>query len=193
MGQGRLDCPASLWADPHGGVAAAQCRAFAHPDDAVAICAAFLLLAAVLALFTVTAHVQWAAALSSVAIGFSGFAIVPTVQTLVMEKAGHAPTLASAAMQAAFNLANGAGAYLGGLAIAAGFGLASPNLVGAALVASGFAVAAASWAADRRRGTDRAASTGGPHSRSSCRPAAHGGRADGLTGARALPGVERGA
>ncbi|MBD9726563.1 hypothetical protein [Streptomyces caniscabiei] len=75
------------------------------------------------------------------------------------QKAGHAPTFASSAMQAAFNLANAAGAYLGGLAIAAGFGLTSPNLVGATLVASGFAVAAASWAADRRRGTDRAAST----------------------------------
>ncbi|WP_369188915.1 hypothetical protein [Streptomyces sp. R08] len=67
----------------------------------------------------------------------------------VMEKSGDAPTLASAAMQAAFNLANAAGAYLGGLAIAAGFGLTSPNLVGAALVVSGFAVAAAAWAADR--------------------------------------------
>ncbi|MEU3933279.1 MFS transporter [Streptomyces sp. NPDC029044] len=123
------------------------------------ICAAFLLLAATLALFTATAHVQWAAALTVVAIGFFGFAIVPTVQTLVMQKSGNAPTLASAAMQAAFNLANAAGAYLAGLAIAAGFGLTSPNLVGAALVVSGFAVAAAAWAADRRKGTYRASST----------------------------------
>ncbi|MBR8639651.1 MFS transporter [Streptomyces tuirus] len=123
------------------------------------ICAAFLSLAAVLALFTVIAHVQWAATLTVVAVGFCGFAIVPTVQTLVMQKAGDAPALASAAMQAAFNLANAAGAYLGGLAIAAGFGLTSPNLVGAGLVASGFVVAAVSWAADRHRGTERAAST----------------------------------
>ncbi|MFJ9741995.1 MFS transporter [Streptomyces sp. NPDC101166] len=123
------------------------------------ICAAFLLLAAVLALFSVTAHTQWAAALTALAVGFFGFAMVPTVQTLVMEKAGNGPTLASAAMQAAFNLANAAGAYLGGAAIAAGFGLTSPNLVGAALVAAGFVVAAAAWAADHSKGTDRAAST----------------------------------
>ncbi|MEI5522035.1 MFS transporter [Streptomyces brasiliscabiei] len=123
------------------------------------ICAAFLLLAATLALFSVTAHSQWGAALTALAVGFFGFAMVPTVQTLVMEKAGAAPTLASGAMQAAFNLANAAGAYLGGAAIAAGFGLTSPNLVGAGLVAAGFVVAAAAWAADRPGRADRTAST----------------------------------
>ncbi len=186
--------PTSLWADPHGGVATAQCSAFAHPDDAVAVCAAFLLPAAVLALSTVTAHVQWAAALTSVAIGFFGFfgfAIVPTVQSLVMETAGHAPTLASAAIQAAFNLANAAGAYLGWAGHRRGVraDLPEPRRRGPRrlrLRGRGRLLGSGPPPGDGLRRVDS-----GPHSRSSCRPAAHGGRADGLTGARALPGVGR--
>ena len=54
--------------------------------------------------------------------GFIGFATVPGLQTRVMEAAGSAGTLASAANIAAFNLGNAAGAWLGGVAIGAGFG-----------------------------------------------------------------------
>jgi len=43
--------------------------------------------------------------------------------------AGGAPNLAAASIQAAFNIANSLGAYLGGLAIAAGYGYSSPNAV----------------------------------------------------------------
>ena len=55
------------------------------------------------------------------------------LQMLVMNKAQHAPTLASASNQSAFNLANAGGAWLGGLALAAGWGWTSPALVGAVL------------------------------------------------------------
>jgi len=114
------------------------------------LCAAFLLMSGALALFAVTAHAQWSAALTVVLIGMFGFATVPTVQTLVMQKARRAPTLASATVQGAFNLANAQGAYLGGLALTAGLGWTSPTLVGAGLALVGFLIAVASWAADRR-------------------------------------------
>ncbi|MFJ4798288.1 MFS transporter [Kitasatospora purpeofusca] len=114
------------------------------------VCVAFLLLAAVLALFAVTARAQWSAAATVVLVGMFGFAIVPAVQTLVMREARGAPTLASATVQGAFNLANAQGAYFGGLALDAGLGWTSPPLVGSGLAASGAAIAVAAWAAARR-------------------------------------------
>ncbi|MEK2494947.1 MFS transporter [Kitasatospora purpeofusca] len=114
------------------------------------VCVAFLLLAAVLALFAVTARAQWSAAATVVLVGLFGFAIVPAVQTLVMREARGAPTLASATVQGAFNLANAQGAYFGGLALDAGLGWTSPPLVGSGLAASGAVIAVAAWAAARR-------------------------------------------
>ncbi|MER7701312.1 MFS transporter [Kitasatospora sp. NPDC097605] len=117
------------------------------------VCGAFVLLAAVLALFAVTAGAEWSAAVTVVLVGLFGFAIVPAVQTLVMREARGAPTLASATVQGAFNLANAQGAFFGGLALDAGLGWTSPPLVGAGLAASGAVIAVAAWALDRRRGS----------------------------------------
>ncbi len=63
------------------------------------------------------------------------------LQLLVMNKAKDAPTLASASNHSAFNLANAGGAWLGGVAIAAGWGWTSPAFVGAVLAAAGLAIA----------------------------------------------------
>ncbi|MFD5917045.1 MFS transporter [Kitasatospora sp. NPDC058201] len=115
------------------------------------VCAAFLLLAAVLALFAVTARTEWSAAVTVVLVGLFGFAIVPAVQTLVLREARGAPTLASATVQGAFNLANAQGAYFGGLALDAGLGWTSPTLVGSGLAASGAVIAVLAWVLDRRR------------------------------------------
>ncbi|MGW4894937.1 MFS transporter [Kitasatospora sp. NPDC004240] len=115
------------------------------------VCVSFLLLAVTLAVFAVTARTEWSAALTVVLIGLFGFALVPAVQTLVLQKASSAPALASATVQGAFNLANAQGAYFGGLALDAGLGWTSPTLVGSGLAASGAAIAVAAWAADRRR------------------------------------------
>jgi DHA1 family inner membrane transport protein len=68
-----------------------------------------------------------------------------------MEKAAAAPSLASSANQAAFNLANAGGAWIGGLALAAGLGTTSPALAGALLAVLGLAVAGTASAVDRRR------------------------------------------
>src|SRR5436190_258670 len=72
------------------------------------------------------------------------------LQLMVMEKASAAPSLASSANQAAFNLANAGGAWIGGLALAAGFGVTSPALAGAGLAVLGLAVAGVAYAVARR-------------------------------------------
>jgi DHA1 family inner membrane transport protein len=107
-------------------------------------------LSLVLALFTVTAHDKVTAAVTLVLIGGLGFATVPPLQKRVLDQAAGAPTLASAMNIGAFNLGNSLAAWLGGLVIAAGYGLTAPNWVGAALAASALLLALVSGALDRR-------------------------------------------
>ncbi|MGX8905772.1 MFS transporter [Streptomyces netropsis] len=106
-------------------------------------------LAAVLVLFDFTVHVKWAALVTVVVLGAVGFMTTTPLQMLVMNKARHAPTLASASNHSAFNLANAGGAWLGGVAIAAGWGWTSPTLVGAALAVIGLAIAVTAGLLDR--------------------------------------------
>ncbi|MGO4748667.1 MFS transporter, partial [Streptomyces sp. 2MCAF27] len=106
-------------------------------------------LAAVLVLFDFTVHIKWAAMVTVVVLGAVGFMTTTPLQMLVMNKARHAPTLASASNHSAFNLANAGGAWLGGVAIAAGWGWTSPTLVGAALAVVGLAVAVTAGVLDR--------------------------------------------
>ncbi|MEV7952612.1 MFS transporter [Streptomyces sp. NPDC088141] len=108
-------------------------------------------LAVVLLVFPFTVHVRWAALVTIVLLGGVGFMTTTPLQMLVMNKARHAPTLASASNHSAFNLANAGGAWLGGAAIAAGWGWTSPALVGAALTVAGLAVAAVAGLLDRDR------------------------------------------
>lgn len=107
-------------------------------------------MAVVLALFTVTAHAQWSAALTVVMLGVAAFAAGSPMMVMVMEKARHAPSLASSANQAAFNLANAGGAWIGGLVIAHGYGLTAPAAVASALALSGLAIAVTAAVLERR-------------------------------------------
>ncbi|WP_338695912.1 MFS transporter [Streptomyces sp. Q6] len=121
-----------------------------------------LSLGAVLALFPLLMRAEWSAPLAVLLLGLTAFVTGSPLQLMVMEKASAAPSLASSANQAAFNLANAGGAWIGGLALAAGFGVTSPAVAGAALAALGLAVAAASYGVDRRegrRGTGRVVAT----------------------------------
>ncbi|MER6524537.1 MFS transporter [Streptomyces sp. NPDC001508] len=106
-------------------------------------------LALVLALFPVLMRAQWSAALAVTLLGTAAFITGSPLQLMVMEKAASAPSLASSANQAAFNLANAGGAWIGGLALAAGFGVTSPAVAGAALAVLGLGVAAVAYAVDR--------------------------------------------
>ncbi|MFH8698668.1 MFS transporter [Streptomyces chartreusis] len=109
-------------------------------------------LVVVLALFPLLMSTAWSAALAVALLGMAAFVTGSPLNLMVMEKAASAPSLASSANQAAFNLANAGGAWIGGLALAAGFGVTSPALAGAALAVLGVGVAGVAYAVDRRRG-----------------------------------------
>ncbi|EID53750.1 MFS transporter [Saccharomonospora xinjiangensis] len=108
-------------------------------------------LAVLLLTFTVTANSKIGAAVTLFLVGMASFMVGPMMQARIMEKAGGAKSMVSAAVQSAFNIANSIGAYLGGLAIAGGFGLVSPNVVGAMLAVVGITLTVASSLFDRRR------------------------------------------
>ncbi|MBT2493339.1 MFS transporter [Streptomyces sp. ISL-96] len=112
-------------------------------------------LAVVLLSFNYTVHVQWAALVSVVVLGAVGFMTTTPLQMLVMNKAKDAPTLASASNHSAFNLANAGGAWLGGMAITAGWGWMSPTLVGAVLAAAGLGIAVTAGLLDRAPASSR--------------------------------------
>jgi DHA1 family inner membrane transport protein len=90
-------------------------------------------LTVVMGLFALTASSPVMAVVGLVLMGAFGFATVPGLQMRILTYAGSAPTLASGANIAAFNVGNAAGAWLGGLTITAGLGYASTIWDGAAL------------------------------------------------------------
>lgn len=108
-------------------------------------------LAVVLVAFALVAGMPVGAVIALVLMGAFGFATVPALQLRVLSYASHAPTLASGANIAAFNLGNALGAWIGGLTIAAGLGYRSPLWVGAAMTAGAVVVVAAAALSGRRR------------------------------------------
>ncbi|GAA1448416.1 MFS transporter [Leifsonia poae] len=109
-------------------------------------------LAIVLAAFALVAGNPIATIVALVLMGAFGFATVPGLQTRVMMYAEQAPTLASGANIAAFNLGNAVGAWIGGITISAGLGYTSPLWAGAALTV-GAVVVMAIAAGTARRGS----------------------------------------
>ncbi|WP_030617842.1 MFS transporter [Streptomyces sclerotialus] len=116
-------------------------------------------LAVTLVVFDFTVHVKWAALVTVVILGAVGFMTTTPLQMLVMNKAEHAPTLASASNHSAFNLANAGGAWLGGVAIAADWGWTSPTLVGAVLAVVGLSIAVTAALMDRSPNRSRIVAT----------------------------------
>lgn len=95
-----------------------------------------------------------AAVIGTFVFGAAAFAVVAPLQIRVMNAAGHAPDVASAANISAFTLGSALGIYLGGAAIDGGLGLASVNWIGGLISTSGLVVAVLSWLLiDRRRST----------------------------------------
>lgn len=120
-----------------------------------------VLSAVVLALFPLAAGRLWTVTLDVFAIGFGG-ALGTVLQTRLMDVAGDAQGLAAALNHSAFNLANALGPWLGGLAIAAGYGWTSTGPVGCALALAGLAIWAASLATTRGGATAAATELRGP-------------------------------
>ncbi|MDV3458567.1 MFS transporter [Sphingomonas sp. HF-S4] len=120
-------------------------------DRALMPSAAVLLLfsAASLAIYPFAAGQFWSICLAIFAIGFSG-ALGAILQTRLMDVAGDAQMLAAALNHSAFNTANALGPWLGGMAIAAGWGWTSTGTVGAGLALGGFLVWCVAMLVERR-------------------------------------------
>jgi len=103
-----------------------------------------------LALFGLTATVPVLAFGGVFLIGFTAQVLASALQVRLMDASPDAPSLASSSNHSALNVANGAGAWLGGLAIGAGWGYLSTAWVGVALGLAGLAAAALSVVVDRR-------------------------------------------
>lgn len=97
--------------------------------------------------FFLLARIEWAI-LGVVFLIGGGFALVPALQTRLMDVAAEAQTLAASLNHSAFNIANALGAWLGGLSISAGFGWASTGWVGALLAFGGFLLFLCSYFSD---------------------------------------------
>lgn len=114
---------------------------FADQALAPTILTLLALLVLTLLLFTYTIHIKPLALINVFLLGAIGFGTIPPLQMYVMEKATGAPALASAANISAFNLGAAGGVWLGGAAIDAGYGLVSPNWVGAITTGIGLLIA----------------------------------------------------
>ncbi|MCH9614340.1 MAG: Inner membrane transport protein YdhP [Chlamydiia bacterium] len=101
------------------------------------------LLACLLLLFTITSHAKIPAVITLFFLGVVGFGTIPGLQMQIMQKAKAAPTLASAANIAAFNFGVTMAVFFGGLAIRAGWGYSSVNIVGAILTLIGLSLSIA--------------------------------------------------
>ena len=106
-----------------------------------------------LAVFVVAAHNPVTAMALLFAIGASGSAIGPALQTRLMDVAADAQTLAAALNHSALNIANASGAWIGGLVIAAGLGYTAPAAAGAALAALGLIILTISVVLHRKEAT----------------------------------------
>ena len=110
-------------------------------------------MAVVLLLFSVLAPAGW----WLLPVGFSvtvlGSVLVVNLQLRLMDVAGEAQTIGAALNHASLNIANAAGAWLGGLVIAAGYGYRATGVVGAALALAGFLVLVVAALLARRTST----------------------------------------
>lgn len=84
-------------------------------------------------------------------VAMSAAALSPAIQTRLMDVAGDSQTMAAAVNHSALNLGNSLGAFLGGLTIAAGFGILSSAWVGLALCVAGIVIAVLSALRERKR------------------------------------------
>ena len=89
--------------------------------------------------YTLAAGNIWTISLAVLAIGFGG-SLTAVLPTRLMDVAGEAQSLAAALNHSAFNAANALGPWLGGLAIAGGYGWTSTGWVGCGLALGGFAI-----------------------------------------------------
>jgi DHA1 family inner membrane transport protein len=111
----------------------------------------FVLMLLALVGFALTAQWPVTLFLFTFAVGFAAQGLGPTIQTRLMDVAGDSQSIAAGLIHSALNVGNALGAYLGGVAIAAGLGYGSPAVVGVGLTVAGIAVATLGLLLERRR------------------------------------------
>jgi DHA1 family inner membrane transport protein len=104
--------------------------------------------AVALAIFPLVAGNIWLLTLDVFCIGLGG-SLGTVLQTRLMDVSGAAQALPAALNHSAFNFANALGPWLGGHAIAAGYGLVSTGWVGSGLALGGLAIWFASLMVER--------------------------------------------
>ena len=107
-------------------------------------------LVVVLLLFAAVAPYGWWLLPVGFMVTVLGSVLVVNLQLRLMDVAGDAQTIGAASNHASLNIANAAGAALGGLVIAAGYGYRATGVVGAALAAAGLVVLVAAALLARR-------------------------------------------
>ncbi|OXI79506.1 MFS transporter [Burkholderia sp. AU31652] len=115
-----------------------------------ALTGVFVVLVAIMVVFSRTMHHPVASVLTIFVWGVAAFATVPGLQMRVLSKAASAPNLASTLNIGAFNVGNAMGAWLGGMALSHGQALDTLPLVAAALTLMAIAVTAFASRLDRR-------------------------------------------
>jgi DHA1 family inner membrane transport protein len=114
-----------------------------------AMVASLAVMAGCFSLFAFTTTDPVLGVVSSFLLGL-GVALPTALQVRLMDVAGDAQTLAAALNHSSFNAANALGAWLGGLVLAAGYGLAAPMWVAVGLSLAGILLVLLSALADRR-------------------------------------------
>lgn len=97
----------------------------------------FALTALVLLWLGLTADRAWAAVLGIFALGVVTQILAIALQSRLMDLSPSAPSLGAALCHSGLNIGNGAGAWLGGLVLAAGAGNQAPSWVGIGLTMAG--------------------------------------------------------
>jgi DHA1 family arabinose polymer transporter-like MFS transporter len=103
----------------------------------ITIISILLLLSVDLVLVYLFSSNQYVSLLLVFTTGCISFSIGAPIQILMIKTAVGSEMIASASIQAAFNVGNALGAFLGGLPLVAGLSYATPNLVGVAMALSG--------------------------------------------------------
>ena len=114
------------------------------------VLAGFAVLVATLVAFAFAAGLAMPAFALVMVVGALGSVLAINLQIRLMHVAGDAQMLGAALNHSALNIANGLGAWLGSIVIAAGYGYRAPSLVGAALAVGGLAIFAVALARSRR-------------------------------------------
>lgn len=105
-----------------------------------AVVGAFIAMIVMLVLFFVVSTSAPLVILVFGLLSVAGGVLTVNMQTRFMDVAGEAQNLAASMNQSAFNIANGAGAAVGGAVISAGLNYSYPALAGAMLAAGGLAI-----------------------------------------------------